>query len=114
MLITGATAQRLRQPWRLRQVDRVRARGKRAPVTLWEVLDALPEEEGDTKEATAESYAGGRAAFEAGRLDDAAAHFAEVLRADPTDDAAQLHALRCRQMRRTGLPADWEGVVDLS
>ena len=111
MLLTDMTEQHLREPWELRRVDRVRAKGKRHPVTLYEVLDALDEDRAQARRLTASPFAQARSAYEQGRLSSAAQGFAEVLALDPTDGAALVHVARCEKFGRDGLPDDWDGTI---
>lgn len=111
MLVTDTTEQHLAEPWGLRRIDRVRAKGKRHPVTLFEVLDALDEGRAQARRQTAATYARAREAYERGELSAAAQGFAQVLAVDPTDGAALVHATRCERFNRDGLPEDWDGTM---
>jgi adenylate cyclase len=113
MLISGDTQNQLTQPLRLRQVDYVRAKGKQRPVTLYEVLDALPEEDLQRKLTTSKLFSEALAAFRAGKIKEALAGFEAVLAKHPEDGAARLHAGRCSRMKESALPADWDGTVSL-
>ena len=111
MLVTDATEHKLTEPFPLRRIDRVWAKGKQRAVTLFEVLDALDDARAEASRRTADRYAAARRAFEAGELEAAAAGFAAVLRDDPTDGAARLHVERCAHLARVGLPDGWDGTT---
>lgn len=113
MLATEATVSMLTDPPRLRRIDRVRVKGKQEPVTLYEVLDALPADEADAKWASTNAFHAARALFEAGDLDAAEAAFEALLDQTPRDGATQLHLTRCRALAAQGLPDGWEGIVSL-
>jgi adenylate cyclase len=100
--------------FRMRAIDRVRPRGKKNPVTLFEVLDGLPEEELAGKLASGEPFAAGWQLYQGGRPGDALVHFAEALRRFPADRAAQLYVGRCWQLIEHGVPEGWDGVMDLT
>lgn len=89
----------------LRQLDRIRVRGQRSPTTLYEVLSA--------EEAAAagwlQAFEAGRAAYAAGRFEEALVGFAAALAHRADDTAAALLAERCRQLMAAA-PAAWDGV----
>jgi adenylate cyclase len=116
VLITEHTRGGLADPsaWTMRAVDRVRPKGKKNPVTLFEVLDGLPEAERGGKVASQPAFTEGWELYQAGRPGDALVHFAEALRRCPSDRAAQLYVGRCWQLIEHGLPDGWDGVMDLA
>ena len=73
----------------LRQLETVQAKGKQQPVTVFEVLDALPEDRRERRLATLDHYRVGTAALSHSDLPSALGSFARVLAADPEDRAAQ-------------------------
>ncbi|TNE85317.1 MAG: adenylate/guanylate cyclase domain-containing response regulator [Deltaproteobacteria bacterium] len=111
MLITDTTERQLTEPWLLRRVDRVRAKGKTHAVTLYEVLDALDDERREARRRTADAYAQAREAYERGDIAAATVGFATVVADDPTDGAAWLHTDRCARLAGTELPEDWDGTT---
>lgn len=114
MLISGDTYNRLEQPIpQTRQIDYVCAKGKKKPVTLVEVLDALPEREAEIKVRTSALFSEALSAFRAGKIKEALRLFNAVLTEHPEDGAAQLHAERCVRMQERDLPPDWDGTVAL-
>jgi adenylate cyclase len=89
----------------VRDVDRIRVRGRQAPATLYEVL--APEEAAAA--AWLEAFAAGRAAYAEGRFREAEAHFAAALGHRGDDGAAALLAERCRRLAAAP-PPEWDGV----
>ncbi|MEI7608951.1 MAG: adenylate/guanylate cyclase domain-containing protein, partial [Rhodospirillaceae bacterium] len=90
----------------LRELDRIRLRGRQAPTTLYEVLSE------DAAEAPAgwlEAFEAGRAAYGAGRFDEAERQFSAAHGVWNGDAAAVLLAARCRRLAAAA-PADWDGV----
>lgn len=113
MIVSHPTKERLRTSIALREVDCVRVKGKRAPVTLYEVLDALDEAARNAKQATAELFAAGIRQFRGGRFAEASAAFREVREADGRDGAAALYLQRCARLAREGAGEAFDGVTNL-
>jgi class 3 adenylate cyclase len=111
LLITSDTFDRLKDPgaFDLRELDTVIAKGKSAPVTLFEVLDGLDDDEREAKLASRDDYAAALAAWRAGDLDAARAAWSRC-----DDDAARLMLARVDELRARGLPEDWDGTWTLS
>jgi adenylate cyclase len=100
--------------WTMRPVDKVRPKGKKNPVTLYEVLDGLGEAEHAGKLASRPAFEEGFARYQSARPGEALVHFAEALRTTPTDRAAQLYVGRCWHLIEHGVPEGWDGVMDLT
>lgn len=62
--------------YRMRSIDRVRPRGKANPITLYEVLEGLPDGELTGKLAGREAFEEGFRLFQAGQPGEALVHFA--------------------------------------
>ncbi len=115
VIISGAVRDQMmrRDSFSMRQVDRVKVKGKRDPVDVFEVFDADLPAQIDAKRRTQGGYEDAFGAYLAGDLAAARSGFAEVLRINPGDHAAALLRERCEKMLETGKPADWNGVVAL-
>jgi class 3 adenylate cyclase/CheY-like chemotaxis protein len=113
MLVSHTTVERLRERPSLREVDRVRVKGKRTPITLYEVLDALEDDGAKAKRATASSFAEAIESFRAGRFEAALGLFDRVLGEDPRDGAALLYQRRCQRFLREGSPEGFDGTTNL-
>ena len=115
MLVSDASIRGLKDPsaFRLREVDRVFAKGKSRAITLYEALDALDDEAAARKTGTMDAFRAAREEFTAGRLETARELFCAVVEQDPTDTAARVLAERCEHLAVVGLPADWAGVTAL-
>lgn len=113
MLVTEETMRALVDPDRFdhRELDRVRAKGKTEPVTVYEVLDGPVDE---AKVETRRGFALGLEAFRAGRFEDARVRFLECLRDAPEDAVAALYVERCETWSKSGVPEGWCGVTDLT
>ena len=109
VLLSGAVRDRLRDPGRFtfREVGRVRAKGKREPVTVHEVLDARGDEMASLV-AALPSFSTGLSAWYAGDFDAAEAAFAAAVDTAPVDRLAGDYLHRIGEL--TNAPADWDGV----
>lgn len=114
MLVNGHTAEGLSGEIKMRQVDRVRVKGRARPVDLYEVLDALPDEPRDRRLATQHTFEQGVIHMRAGDVNASLAAFHAVLAQDPDDPAAQVLAARCIKYQDKGLPANWTGATRLA
>jgi class 3 adenylate cyclase len=112
-LVSGAVAARLARRAdapALRALDSVRARGKRTPLPIFEVLavDAAA----DRKRATAAAFVAAQTAYRAGDFATARDGFAAVLATHPDDGAARF-LLEQATALAAAPPADWDGVTTL-
>jgi hypothetical protein len=115
MLISHHTRDALRDPSRfaLREVARVRVRGRVTPVTLFEVLAAESPPLRDTRLSTLAQYTGGLEAFYERRFPEAIDALERCVEADPDDRAAEILLDRARMLSREGAPDGWDGVEAL-
>jgi predicted ATPase/class 3 adenylate cyclase len=111
LLISHETRDRLKAPeaFELRRLDRVRVKGKRAPIDLYEVLDAEPALRRDAKRQTRARFDEALSAYVDGRFDEAERLFRACVVSAPEDVAAELLALRSREYRLRP-PEAWDGV----
>jgi class 3 adenylate cyclase len=93
LLITEQTVQGLRDPdaYAMRELDRVKVKGKRKPVTVYEVFETDEYDVKVRKEASLEYFAKGLELYREQKYTDARAMFYEVLQLNPKDKAAQLY-----------------------
>ncbi len=115
VLVTESTVRALSPDaaFALRELDTVRAQGKRRAVTVFEVLDAEPDAELRAhKLATRESYAAALRAYRRGDFAEAEALAHELVRAAPADGpATRLAALAAEHSPAP--PEGWDGVTVL-
>jgi adenylate cyclase len=88
----------------LRELDRVRVRGRRQPSRIFQVLTA--------DAPAAEPYARGRALLTARKWTEAIKAFEAALEADPADGPSAMMLTRARAMKTAPPAADWDGVWD--
>ncbi|GBF50989.1 adenylate/guanylate cyclase [Leptospira ryugenii] len=77
-----------------RFLDRVKVKGKKIPVSIYEVIDGDEPEEQDLKIATKDTYEKGVNAFYSNYFEEAKVHFEKVLNIFPQDKATQLYLKR--------------------
>jgi adenylate cyclase len=106
-LITDGTATAAGGAIALRELDRLRVKGRKEAITVFEVLT-----EDTPSFARAEAlraYAKGLEAYRARAFDEAAAQFDAALAADPGDGPSQEMKERCHELAASPPPADWRG-----
>ena len=81
----------------IRLIDRVQVKGKSKTVSIFEVFDADPPETYEGKVATRTVFEEALVLYHLQKLRDAERLFAECLRRNPTDKAAQIYQQRCIQ-----------------
>jgi len=115
VLVGENTVARLVEPgaFRLRELDQVAAKGKTAPVAIFELLDALPTVQAERRWDTRDRYAEGLAAYRAGAFSRAVAAFEDCLAADPDDGPAGVLAERAAGFAASP-PPSWDGVTRLT
>ena len=91
----------------MRELDQVQVRGRKKPVTIFELVWAAPGEEAPL---WLSSFEEGRSAYLSRDWHRAASHFEEVIRLKPEDGPATLYLRRCRRYLEAPPPPDWEGV----
>ncbi|MBD1889172.1 AAA family ATPase [Coleofasciculus sp. FACHB-SPT9] len=99
LLISHKTFQSLpdSNQYAIRLIDRVKVKGKSKAVSIFEVFDADPPETYEGKVATRTLFEEALILYHWQKLRDAEQLFAECLRRNPTDKAAQIYQQRCTQ-----------------
>lgn len=99
-----------RDRYQIRFLDRAIVKGRNEPISVYEVLDAEPEEVKALKFKTQPDF---EQALESYRQQDfakAKTHFKQVLVINPSDKTASLYLERIEYLIEQGVPADWAGV----
>ena len=111
LLISEGTFRGLNDPtaFRIREIDRVRAKGRLEPITLYEVIA-----DDDDSRAEPEAFRGALEAWREGRFDDAGERFAQCHLASPDDGVVATYLARCAGIREQGAPTTWDGITDLA
>lgn len=96
-----------------REVDRLRVKGKKEPVVVYQLLarkGGLTAEQ----ERVVKHYGEGLAAYKRRNFKAAANQFAEALTADPTDGPSRVYLARAKEYLGAPPPPDWDGVYELT
>ena len=114
-LVSDAVRDSLERPghFTFRELDQVRAKGKRKAIRIYEVLDGLPQPVQDRRLGSRAAFYAGLQAWRAGQPAEAMEQFQHCITADPTDTAATLYQSRCADMMAAGVPEGWDGITDL-
>jgi adenylate cyclase len=112
ILISGATQKLLQNSFVLREVDRVRVKGKKAPVSIFE-LRGHGQPQGKDAELL-QTFEAGLEAFRQGRWEAAEKYFSQCLQLSPDDGPAKLLLGRTQAMAHQPPPPDWDGTATLT
>jgi class 3 adenylate cyclase/HAMP domain-containing protein len=115
VLTTGKTLKGLtsRGAFSSRFIDRVRVRGRREAVLLFEVLDAEKDEVRAQRESYRSEFASAQRMYYGQEFGDASKIFTELAQANPEDPVLSIYRSRSSLLARSGAPDGWEGVVDI-
>ena len=115
LLIGEETYNQLNNPhaFALRFVDRVQAKGKHEPVSIFEIYDGDPPEIFDHKDATKHLLEEGFSLYREQKFADAQACFEQCLNPRIDDKVVQIYLKRCQQYQGGSLKQDWDGVERL-
>jgi two-component system sensor histidine kinase ChiS len=106
----------LEQPtqYQFRFLDRVRVKGKKEAVSVFEIFDGDPLEIVVLKLKTQTDFEKGLLYYHSQEFTEAKAHFERVLKHNLNDKAAQLYLKRTLHLLEYGVPPDWEGIEALT
>ncbi|MCA9559724.1 MAG: GAF domain-containing protein, partial [Myxococcales bacterium] len=113
LLLADTTVERLgpAPPFDLRRAARVRVKGRAQPVTVYEVLDAEPEDVRDALLDIRDDYERAWSAYHAGDVEAAHAGFVACAERAPDDALSVIYRDRAEALRAGGVPPDWDGTV---
>jgi two-component system sensor histidine kinase ChiS len=97
-----------------RFVDRVRVKGKQAPVAIFEVYEGDEELLKQLKTQTKTSFEQAVLLYSQQQFAQAQQIFQEILQINTQDKAAILYIKRCEKYQKYGVPEEWEGVEALT
>ena len=112
-LITDDTRRSLSQPdnYDIRFVDRVRVKGKRQSLDLFEIFSANEQSQQDLKRETAKVYESAVEAFHNGDYELAQSCLFSVLQKNPADKVAWNRLLKATRALDEGIPDGWDTTV---
>lgn len=100
--------------YRFRFLDKVKVKGKKEPVSVFEIFDGQPKDVMERKLQTLDDFERGLLHYHSAEFEDAVTFFKNVLRVDPDDNAAHLYLQRITHFLEYGVPVDWEGISSLT
>ncbi len=110
VIMSGDTAKELDERFLLRELDRVRVKGKDRAVAIYELAGLRAESDAAFNELI-RVFEEGLALYRGGTWAEAEEAFNEALKTDPEDEPSRLYLRRISSMRDHPLPADWDGVT---
>ena len=112
ILLGENTARLVETSFQLREVDLVRAKGKKVPVRVYELLAPAAACLPPHTEDAVRLYGAALEAYRAQRWGEALALLDEAIAASPEDGPSRAIAARCRAYQESPPPEDWDGVFD--
>src|SRR5919199_4224469 len=111
IVISEQTLSRLdeQQAFSCRFLGRVRVKGKKAPVAVFEVYDGDPQPLIELKMQTRADFEQGVYLYHQEQFAQAQAIFQQVLQTNEQDKAARLYIKRCEQLQTYGSSNEWDG-----
>ncbi|MDO8262663.1 MAG: adenylate/guanylate cyclase domain-containing protein [Gallionella sp.] len=97
-----------RDTYRFRELDKIRVVGKHVPVTIYELLGTLSEQE-DNRVV---KFAAALALYRAHKWEEAEKYFASILDEIPEDKPSRIYLERCEYYKNNPPPGDWDGVFN--
>jgi two-component system sensor histidine kinase ChiS len=97
--------------YHIRFLDRVIVKGRNEPITMYEVLDGLPEHEMNLMLNTQPDFEQGIRHYQNREFAQAKASFEKVLATNPNDGAVTLYLKWTNDFIKNDAPANWNGVT---
>lgn len=110
ILISEFTFRALKGTYRNRDIDHVIVKGKTEPVAIYELLDYHTEETFPNMVEALAHFRDGRECYKKGAFDDAVDKFEKVLALNPKDKGSEVYIERCKHLKETVDPNEWDGV----
>ncbi|MGQ0811688.1 MAG: CHASE2 domain-containing protein [Nitrospiraceae bacterium] len=113
ILIGPRTFELAKQRVEAREVDRLRVKGKKEPVVVYELL-ARKGELPDEKKTVIATYLNGLTSYKQRDFATAKSRFEAALVLDPSDGPSNVYRQRAASYLTTPPPTDWDGVYELT
>lgn len=97
--------------YHIRQIDRIKAKGKTESVTMWEVFDGDASDVLNYKLDTATIFEDARSLYHSRSFDEAHELFLDCLTRNPRDKTAEVYRDRCKLYMKMGADENMEGIV---
>ncbi len=114
LIVSELTVNALTKSRSLRELDRIRVKGKAEPVAIFEVIDALAEEQKNHVERILPLHVEGLASYRECSWQAAREKFTQVLEIHPDDVVAQIYMKRCLHFVDEPPSNDWDGVWNMT
>jgi two-component system sensor histidine kinase ChiS len=113
LLISDETFSNLDSPskYHIRKIDRVKAKGKAEPTTIWEVFDGDPPDILKYKLSIGMIFKDAISLYHSKRFEEAQELFLDCLARNPNDKTAQVYRDRCKLYIKMGADENMEGIV---
>ena len=108
IIVPKYTYEDVKEGFIFRELDMVRVKGKELPIKIYELLGEKSETSGLNK--IAELFETGLEAYRSKDWDKAERYFTDVLKLRPNDSPSRVFLSRIQELRKTELPAEWDGV----
>jgi len=113
LLVSEFTKRELRGVYKLREVDRIRVKGKSQPVGVFQVLDHVTDKEFPEVDRVLDLFNGGLGRYRDRDFAGARTVFEEILQIHPEDPVSRLYVDRCCYFAENSPPDDWDGVWEM-
>jgi adenylate cyclase len=110
ILISEFTYAKLKDTYRIREVDYVVVKGKTEPVAIYEVLDYHNEQTFPNIVEVVSLFKNGLGKYRKRQWQQAMSLFNEALALNPADKVCKLYLERCQKLENAMLEDDWNGV----
>ncbi|MGC2110707.1 MAG: adenylate/guanylate cyclase domain-containing protein [Candidatus Korobacteraceae bacterium] len=111
IMISEATYVQVKQRFIAREVDKIRVKGKKQPVTIYELLGPLSEQR--KYESLLTAYNSALASYRAGDWREAAGKFGPIMATHPLDGPTQELLQRCLEFMEEPPPEGWDFVYEM-
>jgi adenylate cyclase len=109
ILVSEFTVAALQDEYQIREVDRLRVKGKTLPVAVFEIMDHLEGIVTDLDQVR-ECYLAGLGAYRLRDWSGAKGHFGEAVKLSDSEALSRLYIDRCDHFMANPPAADWDGV----
>ncbi|HVO38307.1 MAG TPA: adenylate/guanylate cyclase domain-containing protein [Spirochaetia bacterium] len=115
ILTTGTTLRALADPRRFsfRFIDRVRVRGRKEAILLFEVLDGESDEQRQKRSAYREELSRALRMYYGRKFEECLAVVKRLREVNPEDKVLGIYHRRCENLVALGAPAGWQGVEEI-
>jgi adenylate cyclase len=100
----------LKGTFHLREVDRIRVKGKEEPVSIYEALDALPEDQLRSILKSQPNFEEALDSYLNQQWEQSKQLFQNISNSCPDDGILQIYIERCEYFKNNPPPEDWDGV----